>query len=92
MTLAGPVEARRPAAGSEPDLAILVAAGYRALTERLARLRKDPTLATRFGAEGRQRAVEQFDWARVGESMTRTWMSLLRTDGVRPVAGSVVGS
>ena len=36
MTPAGGAEARRPAGGGEPDLAILIAAGYGALTERLA--------------------------------------------------------
>jgi DNA-binding MarR family transcriptional regulator len=35
VTPAGGRPARRPADGSEPDLAILIAAGYRALTERL---------------------------------------------------------
>lgn len=36
MTPAGAADARRPSGGGEPDLAILIAAGYRALTERLA--------------------------------------------------------
>ena len=78
MTPGGPAEARRPAGGGEPDLAILIAAGYRALTERLATAMDErgiEGMRPRFGFVIRAVAAEQPTITRLAELLDVTKQS-----------------
>jgi glycosyltransferase involved in cell wall biosynthesis len=60
-----------------------------ALAARLARLRDDRGLAARLSARGVQRAVVEFGWDRIVETMCRVWANL--TDhhrGAEPAAAA----
>ncbi|MFB9235616.1 glycosyltransferase family 4 protein [Plantactinospora siamensis] len=64
-----------------------------ALVDRLAQLRDDPELARKFAALGRERAVGEFGWDRIAQTLCRIWSAehdrarfRRRTDGV--LAGS----
>ena len=50
-----------------------------ALTDRLVRLRDNPTLARRLGREGMWRARAEFDWDRVASRMCEVWQRLSGT-------------
>jgi glycosyltransferase involved in cell wall biosynthesis len=58
---------------------IFPAGNVPALTDRLALIRDDPTLAHRLGGQGIRRAASEFSWERVATSMYDVWQSLCFT-------------